>query len=442
MTFEDLNLNKPLLSALNDLGIIYPTPIQKESFSTILSGRDVIGIAQTGTGKTFAYLLPTLRLMKFSKQGEPRLLIIVPTRELVIQVEEELRKLTAYMSLRVAGVYGGTNIKKHKILVSEGLDVLVGTPGRLLDLAYSRVLRLKSIKQVIIDEVDEMLNLGFRPQLNTLLDLLPEKRQHLMFSATMTEEVEKIIIDFFNRPVKIEVAATGTPLENINQESYRPPNFYTKVNLLKHLIQHDENFTKVLVFVRSKRIADLLFQLIEETLPDQIGIIHSNKSQNFRINSVQGFESGKNRLLIATDLISRGLDFTEVTHVINFDIPDVAEDYMHRIGRSGRAEKQGTAISFISEVETELWEKIETLMDMKVEETPLPETIEISTELIEAERIKPRMKNYLPEATIKDSQGAFHEKKEKNQKVNLGSSYYLKKKARKPAKRSGRKKKK
>ena len=298
MTFEELNIGTPLRNALNDLEIYHPTPIQRESFSTIMAGRDVIGIAQTGTGKTFAYLLPTLRLMKFAKHGDPRLLIVVPTRELVLQVEKEIRSLTTYMTLRVAGVYGGTNIKTHKKMVAEGLDIIVGTPGRLLDLALTRVLRLKAVRRLVIDEVDEMLKLGFRTQLNNLLDLLPERRQHLLFSATMTNEVEKIIADFFNNPVKFEIAATGTPLENIIQRSFRPPNFFTKANLLKHLLAHEEGFSKVLVFVRSKKLADLLFQLLEPDFADQIGIIHANKSQNYRIKVVQAFESGEFRMLM------------------------------------------------------------------------------------------------------------------------------------------------
>ena len=441
MTFEELNIGTPLRNALNDLEIFHPTPIQRESFSTIMAGRDVVGIAQTGTGKTFAYLLPALRLMKFAKHGDPRLLIVVPTRELVIQVEKEIRSLTTYMTLRVAGVYGGTNIKTHKRMVGEGLDIIVGTPGRLLDLALTRVLRLKAIRRLVIDEVDEMLNLGFRTQLNNLLDLLPDKRQHLLFSATMTNEVDKIINDFFNNPVKFEIAVTGTPLENIIQRSFRPPNFFTKVNLLKHLLATEEGFSKVLVFVKSKKLADLLFQLLEPDFADQIGIIHANKSQNYRIQSVQSFETGKFRMLLATDLISRGLDFTNVTHVVNYDIPEVAEDYMHRIGRSGRAEKEGTAISFIGDLEETSWEEIETLMNMQVPEEPLPEGLEISTELLESERTIPTMKNYKPEPKLKHSQGAFHEKKDKNKKENMGGSYRrkLKAKYKKPIKRSGKK---
>lgn len=443
MTFADLNLNKLILNALEDLELSTPTPIQEQAFPVIMSGRDVVGIAQTGTGKTFAYLLPLLRLLKFSKEGVPRVLIVVPTRELVLQVVEEVEKLTAYMTLRVVGIYGGTNINTQKKSVMQGVDVVVATPGRLVDLVFTRALRLKQIKHFVIDEVDEMLNLGFRTQLKNILDLLPAKRQNLLFSATITQEVEDIIEEFFNGPVKIEVAASGTPLENIHQRGFEVPNFYTKANLLQHLLETVEDMTKVLVFIRSKALADLLLEILEEAMPGKTGVIHSNKSQNYRINSVQGFEEGKYRVLLATDLISRGLDFTAITHVVNFDVPDAPEDYMHRIGRTGRAEKGGQAISFISEPEQDLKTAIEELMKTEIPLEVLPENIEISKELLEAEKLPDGQKNYLPQHSLKDSQGAFHEKKDKNKKINLGGSYRreLKAKYKKPIKRSGRKKK-
>ena len=199
-TFEALGLPTPLLNALKDMGFTHPTPIHQKAFSVVLSGRDVIGIAQTGTGKTFAYLLPILRQLKFSKDKDPRVLIIVPTRELVIQMVSEIEKLSAYMDLRIAGVYGGTNINTQAKTVALGLDILVATPGRLLDLVFIRALQLKSVRQLVIDEVDEILNLGFRSQLNSLLDMLPKKKQNLLFSATMTEDVDDMIQIFFNGP--------------------------------------------------------------------------------------------------------------------------------------------------------------------------------------------------------------------------------------------------
>ena len=444
MTFDDLNLNKPLRNALADLGYVQPTPIQIEAFPVIMSGKDVVGIAQTGTGKTFAYLLPLLRLLTFSKERHPRILIIVPTRELVKQLVEEIEQLTTYMSVRVAGVYGGANINTQKKIVYEGLDILVATPGRLVDLVMHGALRLKAIKKFVIDEVDELLQLGFRSQLTTVLDLLPQRRQNLMFSATLTKEVDEIIDTFFTLVQKIEIAAHGTPLEQINQQVYHVPNFFTKANLLEILIQDKEEFNKVLVFVGNKRLADRLFKLLIEKFPEEIGVIHSNKSQNNRFKTVERFQDGTHRVLIATDIISRGLDIVEVSHVINSDMPETPADYMHRIGRTGRADKEGIAISFVTDEQAAQQMAIEELMQKNIPIQDLPEGLVISTELLEEEM--PKMegdKNYLKNTSLKQTQGAFHEKKEKNQKINLGGSWKRKVKAKnkKITKRSGGKKK-
>jgi len=358
--FSDLNLGKSLLNALTDLGLQNPTAIQEKTFSPIMAGKDLVGIAQTGTGKTFAYLLPTLRLWKFSKSPHPQILIIVPTRELVAQVVEEIEKLSRYMNVVVAGVYGGTNIRTQKAQVGAGVDVVVGTPGRLVDLMLDGVLKAKHIKRLIIDEVDEMLNLGFRIQLNNILDFLPEKRQNLMFSATMLPEVEEIINTFSDYYLKLEAAPSGAPLENIEQYAYRVPNFNSKANLLELLLATDDQMEKVLVFVSTKKMANALYERmtreytvseddIEEDDDRTVGVMHSSKSQNNRFDTVNKFMSGRYRYIIATDVIARGLDVTDITHVINFDLTDTPEKYIHRIGRTGRAEKKGVAITFVSE---------------------------------------------------------------------------------------------
>lgn len=418
MTFEELNLNTPLLNALSDLGLTEPTLIQQKVFSVVMSGRDVVGIAQTGTGKTFAYLLPILRQLSFSKQKEPRVLVVVPTRELVVQLVGEVKKLTTYMNLRVEGVYGGTNINTQKLLVMNGLDVLVATPGRLVDLAMSGYLNLKYVKQFVIDEMDEMLSLGFRAQLTSILDLLPRKRQNLLFSATMSEEVDDLVNTFFNGPVLVEAVRAGTPLERIEQQVYHVPNFYTKLNLLEHLLASDESMQKVLIFGPSKRFADVIHKQLEARFPEQFEIVHANKSQNFRLNAVAAFEKGLCRGLICTDLLARGLDVSDVTHVINIDTPADAETYIHRIGRTGRADRDGASILFVTENEQPYQDAIEALMEKSINELPLPEGLEISTMLIESERYSG------PEVQLKlrpRPTGAFHEKKEKNKKVNLGN---------------------
>ena len=424
MNFQDLNLNTPLRNALEDLGFSTATPIQEQAFSPIMSGRDVVGIAQTGTGKTLTYLLPLLRMLKYSEQINPRILILVPTRELVVQVVEELEKLSKYINLRIAGVYGGTNINTHRQLVAQGQDVIVATPGRLYDLAINRDLQLKSVQKLVIDEVDVMLDLGFRFQLTNIMDLLPESRQSIMFSATMTEEVEQLIDTNFRNPEKISVAKSGTPLENISQTGYEVPNFHTKVNLLKVLLKDREEYNKVLIFVGNKRFADRLFEKLDPAFPEECTVIHSNKTQNYRLRSIRQFEDGFCRILIATDVMARGLDIAEISHVINFDTPHYPENYMHRIGRTGRAEKLGKSLVLTTPAEKEFLDQIEALMELEVPKKALPEVVEISTQLIPEEQPKVLEINNPSKFSDEDAPGpAFHEKKAKNQKENLGGSY-------------------
>ncbi|MFD1064296.1 DEAD/DEAH box helicase [Winogradskyella litorisediminis] len=427
ITFRDLNLNTPLYNALDDLGFTSPTPIQAESFGVVASGKDVVGIAQTGTGKTYAYMLPILRNLKYSRQENPRVLVLVPTRELVVQVVNEIEKLSKYINNRVLGVYGGTNINTQKQAVAQGLDIIVATPGRLYDLAVSRVLQLKSIQKLVIDEVDVMLDLGFRHQLMNIFDILPERRQNIMFSATMTTDVDELITDFFINPTKISIAVSGTPLENIEQTRYNVPNFYSKVNLLEEILQDKETFSRVLIFVAYKRMADRLFDKLEELFPSETCVIHSNKTQNYRLRSIEQFREGKNRLLVATDVMARGLDIDDVSHVINFDTPDYPENYMHRIGRTGRAERKGESILFSTEKEQQAREDIEALMQMEIITLEIPEHVEISKELIEEERdvIKERY-NPTKRRDLDAPGPAFHEKKDKNKKENLGGSYKFK----------------
>lgn len=435
MSFRDLNLNNPLYNALDDLGFTTPTPIQKEAFNVVASGRDVVGIAQTGTGKTYAYMLPILKNLPFSKQANPRVVIMVPTRELVVQVVEEIEKLTKYINVRILGVYGGVNINPQKQAVSQGLDILVATPGRLFDLAVSHVLQLKSVQKIVIDEVDVMLDLGFRHQLLNIFDILPERRQNIMFSATMTDDVDEFINDFFTAPVQVTIAISGTPLENISQERYDIPNFYSKVNVLEHLLSDKQTYTKVLIFVSHKKMADLLFDKIEELFPNQSCVIHSNKTQNYRLRSIEQFKEGAHRILIATDVMARGLDIDHVSHVINFDTPHFPENYLHRIGRTGRAEREGQTLLFSTEAEQDFVKAIETLMQMEIPLKEIPEGVKLSTELIEQERPQNKERNNPLKRSDADMPGAaFHEKKEKNKKQNLGGSYHreIAKKYKKP----------
>ncbi len=424
-TFKDLNLTPSLQRALEELGINLPTPIQVLSYKPILSGRDVIGIAQTGTGKTFAYLLPLLKNLKPTLAIPPKIIIMVPTRELVLQVVEEVKKLTQFDTIRVGGVYGGTNINTQKFVVLDGLDILVATPGRLYDLAVAQHLNLKNVRQFVIDEIDVMMDLGFRYQITNIMDLLP-KTQNILFSATMTEEVETLIQREFKSPIKISVAKSGTPLKNIEQRHYEVQNFYTKINLVEYLVSDRETYSKVILFTAHKRMADLVYKELSERIPDECVIIHSNKSQNYRIRSIQQFSENQKRILISTDIIARGLDIEDVSHVINFDTPQYPENYMHRIGRTGRAEKKGVAITLTTEKEVLYKEQIERLMEIKIPLIPFPEKVEIATKLTLDEKPKQiEIQSKLKRKRKDETRGtAFHEKKAKNRKVNLGGKYH------------------
>jgi ATP-dependent RNA helicase RhlE len=418
-TFQDLNLPKALQKALDELGYTTPTPIQERSMPVILSGRDMMGIAQTGTGKTFAYLLPILKQWKFvANVHVPRVVIVVPTRELVVQVAEEVEKLTAHMSVRVLGIYGGVNINTQKKRVYEGVDILVGTPGRMMDLALDNVVRFDEVQKLVIDEFDEILNLGFRVQITAILSMMKARRQNILFSATMTDDVDEMLNDYFDFPEEVSLAASGTPLDQIEQLGYRVPNFLTKINLLKNLLQEDESISRVLVFVNNKRTADLVAESLEEEFSGQFGVIHSNKSQNYRLNTMASFQDGELRGIITTDVMARGLDISDITHVVNMEFPEVPEQYIHRIGRTGRADKSGIAISFVAPSEEDIEVEAEVLMEKEVKFLELPEGLAIAERMLDFEKDKVKMKVLLK--APKKSTGGFHEKKEKNKKVNLG----------------------
>lgn len=441
--FDELKIKKQLLNAIRDLGFEKLSPIQKASYSTILGGADFVGIAQTGTGKTIAYLLPILQDLIFSEQPHPRVLVLVPTRELVVQIVEQIEKLTPYMSVRVLGVYGGSNnIMPQKQAIANGVDILVGTPQRVYDLVLTNVLRLKSIKKLVIDEVDIMLDFGYKTQLKNIFDYLPTKRQNLLFSATMTTYVDELTDEFLVNPVKKTIAVSGTPLVNIQQESYAVPNFHTKANLVIHLLKDKVKHNKVLLFVASKKSADRLFELlcaVPGMKSDEIAVIHAGKEQNHRFKSIEKFENGTSRVLIATDVIARGIDIGKITTVISFDTPFYPENYIHRIGRTGRAEQDGKAILFYSKKEEGLKDAIEALMNYTIPLNEWPAAVKISTELNPEEKEKPRepVETHTKKLT-KESGASFHEKSAKNRKEIVKRKSYpelMKEKYKKPIRR-------
>ncbi len=437
-TFQDFDLPKALNVALEKMQITEPTPIQLKSFSPIMSGKDVMGIAQTGTGKTLAYLLPILKEYKFSKSDQPKILILVPTRELVVQVAEVLENLTEEMNVRVLGVYGGVNINTQKLLVYEGVDILVGTPGRVMDLMKDAVLNLKDLKKLVIDEFDEMLSLGFKRQLEDIFTMMSERRQNILFSATMTDEVDAMLNEYFKNPEEISLARSGTPLKKIAQKAYPVKNFNTKLNLLIHLLRTEQEFEKILIFANNKKHADLIFEKLDEEFPAEFGVIHSNKSQNFRLRTMKSFSDNELRGIITTDVMARGLDIPDVSHVFNFEIPEIQEQYIHRIGRTGRADKNGIAISFYTPKEEERFISIEMFMNKEVERLAFPDEVKESEIKIAAEKEVVKMKNPVQLKRIEPG-SAFHEKKDKNKKVNLGGPSKRKPPKTKPANRAQQK---
>lgn len=438
-TFEQFNLPKSLQKAIDELGLTTPTPIQEKSFSVIMSGRDVMGIAQTGTGKTLAYLLPLLKQWKFIATDSPRIVILVPTRELVVQIVDVIESLTKHMSVRTLGIYGGVNINTQKKAVYQGIDILVGTPGRTMDLALDNVIRFDSVQKLVIDEFDEILNLGFRTQVTSVLTMLKNKRQNILFSATMTDEVDAMLDEYFDLPEEVTLAASGTPLEKIEQLAYKTPNFLTKLNLLKGLLREDDSLSRILMFVNNKKIADMVANAIEEEFPEQFGLIHSNKSQNYRLNTMASFQAGELRGIITTDVMARGLDISDVTHVINIEFSEVEEQYIHRIGRTGRADKSGIAISFVAPHEEEIFIQAEILMEKEIKILDLPSNIEIATRLLEFEKDKKKIKFLLKKPKFEGG-AAFHEKSEKNKQVNLGGPGKTKPRKTKPTNRGVEKK--
>lgn len=411
-SFEDFKLNRQLLNAIADAGYREPTPIQEKAIPPILSGQDIMGIAQTGTGKTAAYVLPLLMKLKYAQGSATRALILAPTRELAMQIEENVRLFAKYTDLRTAVIYGGVGPKTQIALLENGVDILVATPGRFLDLYLQGHVPVKSLQFLVIDEADKMMDMGFIGSIHRILEVVPRKRQNLLFSATMSDLVHKIAGDFLKFPTVVEVDPQATPAQTVNQLLYYVPNLKTKINLLQYLLKNMEDINKLIVFCKTRVVADRIFSFLERKYgQDRVRVIHANKGQNTRINSITAFREGSVDILVATDVASRGIDVTNVSHVINFDVPIVIEDYVHRIGRTGRAFNSGDAITFCNPAEVYYIRKIEKLIrqpipvselpsEVFIEETPYPERQAIARE-IDTQRRKedPEFK------------GAFHEKK-------------------------------
>jgi ATP-dependent RNA helicase RhlE len=351
MSFETLGLGPNLLRSIGEVGYSSPTPIQEAAIPLIIDGKDLIGIAQTGTGKTAAFTLPMLetleRLTKDpSRRGKTRALVLSPTRELVVQIHDNVSAYAKHLPLKVANIYGGVNEAPQKKALRQGVDLVIATPGRLMDLMGQGCADFSGLEYFVLDEADRMLDMGFLPNIRKIVKDLPKKgRQTLLFSATLSRDIEKLTKEFLYRPETVEIGRRTNPADTVKQCIHEVPKS-AKISLLKHLLQ-DNDLYSVLVFTRTKHGADRVAkQLSKSKIPT--AAIHSNRTQNQRARALQDFKDGKTRVLVATDIAARGIDVEGITHVINFDFPPHAEDYVHRIGRTGRANTEGEAISFIT----------------------------------------------------------------------------------------------
>ncbi len=416
-TFENFGIGKSVMKALDEIGFHEPTPVQELAIPAIKSGQDILGIAPTGTGKTAAFLIPILMRLVKAEGEDPRALILVPTRELAIQVGEDILELTQYTNIRSAAVFGGIGWTKHAELVKPGVDIVVATPGRLWDLYRMGALRFKKIKVMVIDEADRMLDMGFMPQLNQLFEVIPPKRQNLLFSATFSDKIELISNEFLTFPTRVEVAPSATTVDKVEQYFYRLPNFRSKLNLINYLLSDKDLYKRIIIFCSTKENAELVFKVLDRKVDGEIRVLHSNKAQNTRINAIQAFKEGNIRVLISTDVSARGIDVSQISHVINFDLPTNYEDYVHRIGRTARANHDGVAISFLKPDEEYHLANIEKLIRMEITELPVPEKVEIvessRSEIQEIAREMDRQKKL----EITGFKGAFHEKKPRTKKV-------------------------
>ncbi|GAB4125133.1 MAG: DEAD/DEAH box helicase [Raineya sp.] len=416
-SFEKFKLNRQLLNAIADLGYQQATEIQEKAIPLILAGHDLLGIAQTGTGKTAAYALPLLMKIKYAQGENPRALVLAPTRELCLQIQENISQLGKYTDLRILAVFGGKGIKAQLNEVKKGVDILVATPGRFMDIYLTGEMPTKQIQTLVLDEADKMMDMGFMPQIRKILEVIPsKKRQNLLFSATMPEKVLKLSEEFLEFPMRVEVTPQATTAETIEQILYKVPNLKTKIEFLSHLLSQEE-LSKVIVFTKTKSNANSIYKYISRKFGEEnVRVIHANKDQNARLNALEAFKNENLRILVATDVAARGIDVSQVSHVINFDVPILYEEYVHRIGRTGRAQNKGVAITFANEAEMYHIEKIEQIIRMPIPSGEIPQEVNIYNTSFEEKQAIAREIDAQKRKENPEFKGAFHEKKRKPKK--------------------------
>lgn len=413
MTFSDLKVTRQYLDALEDMGISEPTEIQSKAIPRIRAGQDVIGIAQTGTGKTLAFLLPLMAMLSHAQGQGPRCVILTPAKELALQIAEVAKRLAARTDLRIEVVYGGVGHRAQQARLEEGCDLVVATPGRFMELYLRQAFQTGSIAHLVLDEADRMMDLGFMPQLRKLLEILPTKRQNLLFSATYPPKTEAMAGEFLLWPTRVEASPQSTPVETVIQSGYRADNFGTKLNLLSSLLTALPEETQALLFVREKDQAERIGQCIAQAVSPSVRTLHANKGQNSRIHAMDQFKEGELRFLVATDVASRGIDVPQLDLVINVTVPRDPHDYIHRIGRTGRAKREGRAITMIDPSERAALQRIEGLLGTTLSIAPLPEDITVEpTPKWEAQAMARAVDREKRKADP-NFKGAFHEKKRK-----------------------------
>jgi ATP-dependent RNA helicase RhlE len=421
--FDDFKFNRQILNAIADAGYTEATPVQQKAIPPILNGQDVMGIAQTGTGKTAAYVLPIIMRLKYAQGENPRALIVAPTRELAMQIEENVKSLAAYTDLRVVTLYGGLGPKTQIEQVTKGVDIIVATPGRFMDIYLAGHVVTKQLQVLVLDEADKMMDMGFMPQINRILEVMPRKRQNLLFSATMSDKIHQLSANFLENPTVIEVTPQATPAQTVNQRLYHVPNIKTKINLLKYLLDSTEDVKKLMVFCKTRSVAEDVYKFLARKFSEnEVKVLHANKGQNTRINSMNAFKNDEVRILVSTDVAARGIDVNDVSHVINFDVPFVTEDYVHRIGRTGRALQSGEAITFCTPAEEYYIRKIEKLIRQSIPVSDVPSEVFIEETPYEERQDQAKEIDLQKRKEDPEFKGAFHEKKTLNQRKKFDAS--------------------
>ena len=412
--FEKFGFNKQLNDALAAAAWREPTPIQALAIPIAKSGKDVLGLAQTGTGKTAAYLLPLISKLGYAQGQHTRAVILAPTKELAKQISLHFEALNTTVGLRYTLLIGGVGMQPQLASLVAGNDLVIATPGRFLEMFATNQWKTKEIKTLVIDEADRMMDMGFMPQIRKILEKIPSKRQNLLFSATFPEKVESLAAEFLEFPERVEAAPHSTTAATIAQSCYKTPNFQTKLNLLLWLLRNIEASDAAMVFVKTKKHATDIGKFLDRKLEHPVAFLHANKGTNTRSYALEQLHDGSVKILVTTDVAARGLDISRVSLVINFDLPIQYEEYVHRVGRTGRASRLGTAISFVSPPDELHLERIESLIRMKVPVKQVPEKLlETQTGFEEQQEILRKIDDQRKKAdpTFK---GAFHEKKAKN----------------------------